>query len=181
MTVFTSEKRPPCGHLAASPSTVQRMAREGMLLKGSFTNAASEMQDSAAAMGKKGSVSSTAQQISEAAESWAKKNNTELEVTLDACAVAQCGQFGLSVDFGARLVPWLLFYPRTQLTLMANSTFSNELLLAKEHFRLPCSLSVALLRNRSLLSKKDGARFCWFCCSGGNCKLFWVLKGFQKL
>ena len=79
---------------------VLRCALEGILVDGSRVNAATQMQFEAA----KKSMFGSFNQASESAAAWGRVHQLGLEVTMSGSTVAHCGNFGISVDHGARLV-----------------------------------------------------------------------------
>ncbi|PNH12438.1 hypothetical protein TSOC_000697, partial [Tetrabaena socialis] len=85
-------------------SVILRSAQEGVLLAGTFTNAATDAQDDAGLNGRGPMRSESARAATEQAHAWGRQQGTSLQVQLLGCTIAHCRQFGVSADSGASLV-----------------------------------------------------------------------------
>ena len=83
---------------------VARTRHEGVMAAGTYESAAT----AAAALAMPGLAGraprdgSAASRATEEAEAWGKRQGTELSVALEGCALTGCGNFGVSLDSGAR-------------------------------------------------------------------------------
>ena len=85
-----------------SKSTVSNCSHEGIMIFGSFQNAATAMQieQSEKMLGTR--KPTLAQATSEAAVQWARSRGMQLCASISETTVQGCGQFGISIDYGAQ-------------------------------------------------------------------------------
>jgi hypothetical protein len=79
-------------------------SKEGVLAAGTYENAATAAQDAPGMPSKRpnGFRSESARSATEEAEAWGKQQGGELSVELTSCTIADCGNFGVSLDYGCR-------------------------------------------------------------------------------
>jgi len=90
-------------HIDISKSSIVDCTHEGILLAGSFQNAATAMQIELTekVCGKR--ESTQAREISEAATNWARARGIQLIASVSETTIQGCGQFGVSIDSGAQV------------------------------------------------------------------------------
>ncbi|GFR46790.1 hypothetical protein Agub_g8421, partial [Astrephomene gubernaculifera] len=79
---------------------ILRCAREGVLAAGTYSNAATEIQET----GYRPVSSKSQARATETAREWGKAHGTQLDALLVGCEIAHCRVFGISADSGASLV-----------------------------------------------------------------------------
>eukprot|EP00899_Mesostigma_viride_P006588 jgi/Mesvir1/15930/Mv08253-RA.1 len=87
--------------------TIQRCRKEGVLIAGNFSNAATDMQAMLLHFRKPQGAppdSTVGREVSKAAHAWGKQMGIALTAVLLGCTIRGCGQFGVSADTGARVI-----------------------------------------------------------------------------
>ncbi len=107
-TTMTECRQGVCAYGGAKSVTlydcvVQGSKREGVLLTGTYTNTATELQN-VMEDPRKANRSASAARATEEAEAWGKARGTQLQAELVRCTISGSREFGVSVDMGASLV-----------------------------------------------------------------------------